>query len=166
MGMICGLTRITSQQLEMALKKTNELDSLLSEGPESGASYETNNLYLDKSWDGIHFLLTGKKDLQRDQKNIISYALGGEKTIDDSDFPIITYLTADKVVSVAELLNKIPIKEFLARYNGKSMKENDIYPRLEWSKDDADYLIIYFEQLKKFYQDAAKEKKAILISVG
>lgn len=126
---------------------------------------EDDEFDIDKAWNGIHFLLTG--------------------TSLEGDMPAASLLLGQVIGNVevgygpAMSLNKSEVKEFYdylstlnhddlkQKYNPAKMKELDIYPNIfvpvKEDPEPLEYLLYYFDELKKFMGKTVSEDKALIL---
>ena len=164
MGMTCTLRRISVENLERYLHNsyTMEIDFY------SNELIEIPQLDIDKSWDGIIFLLTGNSSRNLGT-NILGKVLLGSGTIDENQ--IIGYGPARYLLpeEVKTLNNKIKIlnpDDLKFRYDPAKMILEDVYPAI-WQEENAfDYIKEYFIELQSFYQHASWANEAIVIIIS
>jgi len=146
----------------VARAKTDEqfLEQLLDDPPKE------HSVYLDKSWHGIHFLLTGSA-LPSD--SIASKVIfGGESIGPDQGYGPAQLLTPSEVKQVAELLSQEPPEKLAARYDPNAMERAKVYPDIIWVREGQQalqYELQFYKQLVRFYQQAARDGKAVIYVV-
>ena len=147
-----------------------ELDSLY-ENPESISEilYETHQddvVDLDKSWQVIHFMLTG---FPYEGMPPLCHAIFGQEPIGEEDVGYGPALgTSSKVVSaISDALSKISEDEFCKMFNPESIAKADIYPQI-WSEDGIleEYIVPKFRELKSFYAEAAANNHAVITFIN
>jgi hypothetical protein len=164
MSMIGILLRITEKQLEEFIA-----DSVLLEEFADADDIEEsgNQLYLDKSWDAINFLLTGHSldSIESAEPPLSGVVFSGQIIDEEQDmgYGPAQYLTPTQVKEINDALVNISSDEFRNRYDPVKLKDKGIYPQ-SWEDDEneKDYLTNYFNDLKTFYSKAAKEGQAIV----
>ena len=158
MGMIANYQSTTDTELEkfMCLDDVEE-------------AQENENLEIcdiDKMWDALHFLLTGKSASEPIEDNLISEAIVGQFNISEEDF--ISGTKADRVKEIARALQEIDFETYLDKFDMSAFRQNDIYPDI-WEYEEADKikddLRSSFESLKKFYEKMAEQERAVLVSI-
>ena len=148
MGMIANYQPTTDIELEkiMCLDDVEELQE----------SEDIEICDIDKMWDVLHFLLTGKSASEPIEDDLISEAIVGQFNISEEDF--ISGTKADRVKEIARALQEIDFETYL-----------DIYPNIWGYEDEADEikddLRNSFENLKKFYEKMAAQESAVLVSI-
>jgi hypothetical protein len=164
MGMISILVRVSNSQLASFLKES----SLLEEYIDSSEIEKTENLLdLDKSWDGILYLLTGHglNTIEEAEGPFANVLFSGQIIDEDQDmgYGPAQYLTPEQVKDINGPLSAITPDDLRKKYNAEAMNENGVYPQgWENEKEEEDYLIGYFEELKEFYATAADNGEAII----
>lgn len=121
-------------------------------------------LRIDKSWHGIHFLLTGSA---WGGKPPLSNAVNGGKEFGpDLGYGPARFLTPDQVKEVAAALDEITKETLRARFNPKAMTEAEIY---SWHEDEGEegleYFLHYYDEVRAYFQQAARKGNGMLLSV-
>ncbi len=116
---------------------------------------------LEKSWHGIHYVLTGAAEGGRPP---LSWTVLGDKEIPDTG-KLMGYgpahvLTAEQVDSVSKAIARFTKERFRQGFNLKAMKTAQIYAVR--STGDVEYLWTYFQRLKAFYLQATKQCNGML----
>ena len=166
MGMMACLQRVGDRCIEQLLDKSPE--DLFEEIEELQEDYRYV-LEMDKFWDGLHFLLTGKSACEPLKGDPLSQAIvGSTKFIDDEDSDYIAYTPQDKVKRIVEALRKVKIDELIDDFQSKAFAQNGIYPNI-WMRDDKESLQKElkncFIELKEFYEKAIDEGNGIVVSI-
>ncbi|SRR6266571_3059386 len=125
------------------------------------APRKETGLSLEKSWHGIHYLLTG---VTKGGQPPLSWTVLGDKEIPDTG-KLMGYgpahvLTARQVSSVSKVIARFTKDKFLRKFNLKVMKSAQIYTVR--STGDVEYLWTYFQKLKAFYLEATKQQNGML----
>ncbi|WP_217903485.1 YfbM family protein [Flectobacillus sp. BAB-3569] len=161
MSMIGNLLRVTKIELEEYLKDS----SLLEERIYNNTSDEEDPklVEIDRSWEGILFLLTGQNLETID--HLMARVLFSGQVIDeeqDLGYGPGQYLTHREVKELNTELSKITTEELEQRYDSKRMMELEIYPNT-WEEDEMiNYLTDYFEILKEVFAEASQNDEAII----
>jgi Domain of unknown function (DUF1877) len=118
-------------------------------------------LSLEKSWHGIHYLLT---EVAEGGRPPLSWAVLGDKEIPDAG-KVMGYgpahvLTAHQVSSVSKAIARITKEKFLRKFDLKEMKAARVYGARD--TEDREYFWMYFQKLKAFYSQAAKRNSGLL----
>lgn len=166
--MVGILIRVTNDQLTSFLKDSSLLEKYV-DSEEMGDS-ETL-LDLDKSWDGILYLLTshGINTIEEAHPPLSNVLFSGQIIDEDQDmgYGPAQYLTPEQVKEINGALVNITIDELRKKYNAEEMNEKDVYPQ-GWDNgaDEIDYLVDYFVELKDFYTEAANNGEAIVTYIS
>ncbi|SNY66645.1 YfbM family protein [Paractinoplanes atraurantiacus] len=148
--------RLPSDEVDAVLDNPEAIDALLyGDGP--------GQIDLDKSWHGIHFLLTGTTwDITEGAGSAV---LGGTVVGDDNGAGPPRLLRPTEVQAVAAALAPITSGTLRARWDPAALSEAEIYPDA-WDATDFDsYLEPNFTILRAFYESAAAENQAVLIAI-
>jgi hypothetical protein len=159
MSMIGNLVRISSAQLDALLQAPHQItDFLYSEKYQDNPASE--HLDIDKTWQIIHFLLTG--DPWKGEYPLGAVVLGGtELGEEDVGYGPARFLRSDEVREVAEALGSISETELWERFSEERAAKADIYPQ-GWTNNDSEYVLGNFTALKRFYSTASQAKQAVL----
>ncbi|MBA4494261.1 YfbM family protein [Paenactinomyces guangxiensis] len=159
MGMTCYLQQITPERLEAVKNDSSLLPSVINseENPEEP-------LDIDKTWQGIHFLLTG--EVGGGDPPLANALLGGTVFENASDYIFASFLTSDEVKEVTEALRGISEKELKDRFNTEEMNELKLYPSFNnWIDDDFDYLLGNYKDMVDYYKSAAEKGNPMLVYI-
>ena len=161
MGMIANYQSTTDTELEkfMCLDDVEE-------------AQENENLEIcdiDKMWDALHFLLTGKSASEPIEDNLISEAIVGQFNISGEEIEeFISGTKTDRVKEIAKALQELNFETYIDKFDMSAFSQNDIYPDI-WEYEEADKikddLRSSFESLKKFYEKMAEQERAVLVSI-
>lgn len=127
-------------------------EDLWSESPEIG--FET-----DKAWDGIHRCLTDGT-LAPGEGPLSKFILGG-KSIHEGDDYIICVVSPEEAGTAAVAAREIDEADFRERYSRLSQEQTEWEP----SDEDFEYTWGWFENLPKFFADAAAQGRWIVVSI-
>ena len=118
-------------------------------------------LDLDKSWHGLHWLLTGSPDPTA--APVSAAICGGEEVGEDLGYGPPRLLSPDAVQSVAVALGAIDVESLKARLDPAAMAQAEVYPAI-WDEDDIfdEYLAPSFQDLCDFYAAAAAASEAVI----
>jgi len=160
MSMIGKLLRVSSNELEAYLKDSSLLEARL----DAALDHDDPNLVdIDKSWDGINFLLTGS--IVGDSDHPLEKILFSMQYIDENQdlgYGPGNYVTSKQVKELNEQISKISSQELGKRYDSKKMEELELYPN-SWDETDMpSYLIENFKTVQEVYAMAAKNDQAII----
>lgn len=163
MSMILYLKPTTDSEIENLIKDPSTIEDYLDtdEGIDS--------MDLDKSWHGIHFLLTNS---EWEGPEPLCYLLSGGTTIGDIDvgYGPARAITSQQVCSFETELAKIDKTELRKRFNPTSMTAKEIYPSI-WDRsieedDTIGYLCSYFAELQAFVKTTNENKNGLVIWMG
>jgi hypothetical protein len=119
-------------------------------------------LSLEKSWHALHYLLTGTTEVG--PPPLGNAILGGEEIGEERDYGRVRFLTAQQVRDVALALGSLSKEDLAERFDVKKMKAASvIYPCRDYS--EFELAQHYFEQLSRYYADAAASGNAMLLWV-
>ncbi|MGJ1431135.1 YfbM family protein [Sphingobacterium spiritivorum] len=160
MGMIANLLRVTTSELEAYLKDSSLLEDNIYNDEEDAE----NLVDIDKSWDGIIFLLTGQS-LATAKHNLVRILFSGQIIDEEQDlgYGPAHYLTAEQVAELNGEISAITIADLKQRFNPEKMNELEVYPIIWDEGDDAfDYLADGFLTLQNVFAEATKNEEAII----
>ena len=125
---------------------------------------------IDKSWNGIHYLLT-KTSLAGDPP-LNFLILGGVEVGEiDVGYGPARAITSDQVAEIHVAIGKIDIDELRRRYDPRDMLLQEVYPEI-WEDDATEedgsfsYCSEYFVDLKNFIRRAAENRLGIIIHLS
>ncbi len=164
MSMIANLLRVTKTELESYLN-----DSSLLEAAIYNDEVENPKLVdLDKSWDGILFLLTGQNVAHTDHP-LAKVLFSGQLIDEEQDlgYGPAHYLTPEQVVELNDQIVNISVAALKAKYDPKKMTEIEVYPTI-WDEGDEsfDYLAEYFVNLQQAYAEATKNGEGMIVFIN
>lgn len=124
---------------------------------------------LDKSWHGIHYMLTQSAWHGTGPE---SFLLHGGSEVGDIDvgYGPARVLTAQQVQAVHAALQPLDETFLRGRFNPAEMMKLQIYPEI-WDRDPAEddtfaYCAEYFDTLKSFVADAANRKIGLVLYIS
>jgi hypothetical protein len=159
MSMIGNLLRVSFAELEAYLKDSSLLEARLDAALDDD---DPNLVDIDKSWDGINFLLTGSSigDTEHPMEKIL-FSMQYIDENQDLGYGPGNYVTPAQVKELNEALSKITREELSKRYDPKKMMGLQLYPN-GWEEADLDYLMENFKTVREVYAVAAKNDEAII----
>jgi hypothetical protein len=164
MGMIGNLLRVTKSELEEYLK-----DSSLLEDKIYDDETENENLVdIDKSWDGIIFLLTGES-FATSEHNLLRVLFSGQLVDEEQDlgYGPAHYLTPEQVVELNNEISTITIADLKQNFNPEKMTKLEVYPTIWDDGDEAfDYVADGFLTVQNVFAEATKKGEAIITFVN
>ena len=162
MGIIANYQETTDEVLETFM----DIDAI--EDAQDNDDIEICDL--DKMWDALHFLLTGKSAAEPIEEDLISEAIVGQDSLTDEEVEeFIAGIRADRVKEIAKALEALDFESYLDKFEMSHFAQNDIYPNI-WSyeeeideiKEDLSYA---FDSLKAFYTRMAEKECAVVVSI-
>ncbi|MCW6003471.1 YfbM family protein [Micromonospora sp. CPCC 205371] len=167
MGMVLIGRRLSNDELQAVLDGPARVAALLyGDLDDDDAEMPEPELDLDKSWHGIHYLLTGTA-WTMGQAAADAAILGGDEVGEDNGYGPARLLRPATVRMVATALDALSVETLRARFDPDAMAAADIYPNI-WAggADEFDnYLAPYFTQLRQFYGAAAASGQAVLLAI-
>lgn len=164
MSMIGNLFRVTKSELEDYLK-----DSSLLEDKIYDDETENENLVdIDKSWDGIIYLLTGQSSATAEH-NLVRVLFSGQLIDEKQDlgYGPAHYLTPDQVAELNNEISTITIADLKQKFNPEKMTEQRVYPTIWDERYDAfDYVANRFSTLQSVFANATKNGEAIITFIN
>jgi hypothetical protein len=122
---------------------------------------------IDRTWAGIHFLLTGEPEPGGTPSTTpLGWALGGsEPAVEGTPYEVAPRVVGEQAVaSVSAALSGIDTDELRRRFDPDALADADVYPPRLWHQPDAlDDLLTSFGDLVWFYRRAAALGRAVLI---
>lgn len=160
MSMIGNLLRVTKSELEDYLRDS----SLLEDKIYDDETKNKNLVDIDKSWDGIIFLLTGQS-LATAEHNLVRVLFSGQLINEEQDlgYGPAHYLTPEQVAELNNEISTITIADLKQKFNLGKMTEQEVYPTIWDEGDDAfDYVADGFSTLQNVFAEATKNREAII----
>jgi Domain of unknown function (DUF1877) len=166
MGMLAIVRRLPDADVARLLSDPNLIDDYVGseEAPEGFSPFA--ELDLDKSWHGIHFLLTGSA---WEGEVPLNFLVSGGTPVGEVDLgygPARALSSADVRVLNSALEALLPA-ELHSRFAPEAMMAADIYPAI-WDRplaedDTRDYVVSYYESLREFVSETASAGEALLV---
>ncbi|MBS1667629.1 MAG: YfbM family protein [Bacteroidetes bacterium] len=160
--MIGNLLRVTKAELDDYLKDSSLLESSIYD--EETDEENPNLVDIDKSWDGIVFLLTGQ-GIANAEHPLLRVLFSGQIIDEEQDlgYGPAHYLTPEQVAELNNQIAKITIADLKQKYDPKKMTELEVYPTI-WDEGDQAfaYLSEYFVTVQQVYFEATKNGEAII----
>ena len=164
MSMIGNLLRVTNAELESYLEDSALLvERIYKEDGEADPAFTD----IDKSWEGILFLLTGQNLESLDHP--MGQVLFSAQTIDedqDLGYGPGQYLTPEQVKELNTELSKLTVEELTNRFDPKRMNELGIYPEGWEAEGNLKYLLEYFKEVQTVYATAAQNNEGIITFIN
>ena len=165
MSMIGNLLRVTKTELEEYLKDSSLLENRIYN--DDSENEDLNLVDIDKSWDGIIFLLTGQ-NFDNSNHPLTKVLFSGQIIDEEQDlgYGPGQYLTPEQVKEVNEQISKISIEELSKKFDAKRMTELEVYPNIWEDEDEVNYLTEYFQTIQEVYAEASKNDEAIITFIN
>ncbi len=161
MSVVGNLVAISPEQLASFQKDTGQVAPFLRACME-GDGDAPPSVYLDKSWQAIRFVLTGRAS---GGEGPLGLAIeGGEELGDDVGSGPARFLTASEVRSVAEALSAVSPEAFAVRFDSRALQAARISPGgwAERDEENREYVLEYYRKLFTFYRRASERGDAVL----
>ena len=124
----------------------------------------------DKSWHGIHYLLTGSAE---GGEPPLDFLIEGGREVGDEDLGYGTgrVFTSAETRVIASALDAISDAELRSRFDGAAMTSAGIYPDVIWNRNDPsdnplEYVAEFVTVLRKTLADAVAHKHGMLITLS
>jgi len=165
MSMIGNLLKVSSSQIEQMLGEPEMATSLVY--PQDGSYPEAPAaLDLDKSWHLIHFLLTGTA--WGGDGPLAAAILGGEALeATDAGYGPFRYLLPGDVKAVSAALDEVEADRLWANFDADEVTAADIYASpWDGGEEEQQYVAQNFNDLKRFYREAAAADSGLLLYIS
>lgn len=161
--MVMNLLRVNKAELDGFLDDSGLLEEKFYDDGNYDADWYID---IDKAWDGVQFLLSGKSGMQLELPlNPIDRVMFTFQLIDeeqDLGYGPAQYLTPEQVKETSAALSSITFEEFVNRYNGEEMERIGVYPS-GWSDPESkEYVTDALKVLIEFYKIAANNNEAVI----
>ncbi|WP_145320104.1 YfbM family protein [Paenibacillus xylanexedens] len=122
-------------------------------------------LDIDRSWEGIHFLLCDT-DYNGTPPEGYVVPLLNDQSLKIPDFSTF-YLKDDQVQEAAAYLDTLTTEQLRAKYSSERFVKEKIYPLFEGADAEGfwDYLISHLTEIQKFYRIAASKGQGIVFYI-
>lgn len=166
MGMLGQYMMVDETTLDSLIELDNDnlIDKL-----EELSECEQNEIYdIDKLWDGLHFLLTGKSASEPIEGDRLSEAIVGVTVFNGEDADFIAYTRLSDLTEIVTALNSTDIHELRTNFDVSRLRKARIYPNI-WRDNEKDSLrdelIQEYTNLLSFYKKALKKNANIIASI-
>jgi hypothetical protein len=118
----------------------------------------------EKSWHGLHYLLTG---MAEEGEPPLNFLMGGgrELEIEDGEWPLLTHSSAD-TRRIADALGRLSDEEVRNRSNPVEMKRLEIYPDFWDEPENVGYLLEDVRRLRETVSEVAGRGLGLLVSIS
>jgi len=167
MGMLGSYMMIDELTLGSLIGLEN--DDLFEKIEELNESEEIECYDIDKLWDGLHFLLTGKSASNPIDGNKLSEAIVGTYVFnEDENADFISYTKQEHLSEMIHSLKDININKLKSNFNLAKFRKAKIYPNI-WLDDQKDSLfdelIQEYKNVLNFYEKAVEKKANVVVSI-
>jgi len=164
MGFLANYMRVDDATLDALTKlDSDDLVERIEELEEAGAPVYD----MDKMWDILHFVLTGKSASKPIDGDPLSEAVVGMHVFDGDDF--IAAIQADELPRILQAMDDLDFTALRPRLSLPVLRKK-IYPSLaETTAEEEDALWTQisgeFEGLRGFYRDTAAARLNVIVSI-
>jgi hypothetical protein len=165
MGMVGNLLRVSKTELDNYLVDSSQLEERIYREEEEP---DNSLVDLDKSWDGIIFLLTGQS-LANATHPLVRALFSGQLIDEEQDlgYGPAHYLTPEEVAEINRQISGIQESDLKQKYDPAKMTELEVYPTIWDEGDDAfTYVANGFKTLQETYAEATKNGEAIITFIN
>jgi hypothetical protein len=122
---------------------------------------------VDKSWHGMHYLLTRSGEAGSPP---LDFLLGGGRTVGDEDvgYGPAWVFTAAETRGIAAAVASVSDEELRARYDPSAMDAADVYPSRIWVRDGdeaLDYVMEYIAMLRGTLAEAVEMNRGLMLTL-
>jgi hypothetical protein len=123
------------------------------------------SLEIDKSWHGLHFLLTGTA--WEGQAPLDFIVRGGDALDLDPGYGPVRYFDPAALKLIARAIHSLDERALKSRYDATRMQKLDIYPQIWLREDNADdYLLENWSLLRSFIENGSAEGFGMLVCIA
>ena len=164
MSMIGNLLRVTEAELQAYRADSAQLENRIYQDTGTDPAL----VDIDKTWDGIVFLLTGQP-LSQTAHPLVRVLFSGQLVDEEQDlgYGPAHYLTPAEVAELQPLLAAIGVAELKQRFDPARMSELGTYPNIWDEGDDAfDYVADGFATVQELYAEAARRGEGMITFIS
>ena len=160
MGMYCEVSAATAGDLGGLSAEPNPSSGLLQRDTATA-----NSISLEKSWHGLHYLLTG--EVWEGDGPLAFLLAGGEQQGDDEETPI-RWFTPEETSQIHQALSRVSDNQLWSRFDAEQMEQHEIYPGIwdEAEEDLKEEYLEYFNALKQVVATAAQSRQGLVVTLG
>jgi Domain of unknown function (DUF1877) len=161
MGMVFSAMRVSNLELEKFQKESDSFEEEFYNG-----EHDEITIDLDKSWDGLHFLLT--ENTIQQSSHFLTQIFQSKDVLNvyqDMGYGPANYLDSSTVKELNSELQKISSEDLKSKYDPDLMNDKGIYPGM-WNMEAWEYFEEYFMILKNFYKTASENDEAIIMFIS
>jgi len=117
----------------------------------------------EKSWHGLHYLLTGT---DAEGEPPLNFLMGGGRELElmDGEPPLLTYSSAE-TRRIADALQRLSDEEVRRRADPAEMRRLDIYPGIWDQPEYMQYLLEDLRRLKETVSEVARRGLGLLVTI-
>jgi hypothetical protein len=126
------------------------------------------HLDIDKTWQAIHFALTGEKAylggscLRTPLHHLV---MGGADTEYEAGYGMVRFLAPDMVREIARALEPISPEELRSRLDAEAFTREEIYPGPPFTASGLEHWLIEpYSELRQFFIEAATAGDVVLLA--
>ena len=160
MGMYCEVSVAGRDDIERVASTPT-----LFGGRTQGGTATTPRVSLEKSWHGLHYLLTG--EVWEGDGSLAFLLAGGENVGDDEESPL-RWFSPQEAAEIHRALSAVSNDQLWSRFDAEQLEQQEIYPGI-WDEDEEELkeeYLMYFEQLKQVVAAAADSGQGLLVTIG
>jgi hypothetical protein len=123
---------------------------------------------LEKSWHGLHFVLTGSSAGGDPPLNFLLQGGKPWNHADDSEESPARLLDSSQVAAIHTALTNLSDEDFARRFDLEALGREHVYPDI-WDEPLDDLLqeyLHYFHVMKEYIARAASQQKALIVLLG
>jgi len=130
-----------------------------------GGVATASRVSLEKSWHGLHYLLTGEA---WEGTGPLAFLLGGGEQLGDDDESPLRWFSPAEAREIHGAISKLSDQQLWSRFDAQEMENQQIYPGI-WDEPESDLkdeYLEYFHRLKQVVAAAVKSDQGLLVTIG
>jgi len=159
MGMYCEVSVASREDVD---RFSVEPDILTM--PSARGRATAHGVSLEKSWHGLHYLLTGNAS---GGEGPLAFLMADGEQIGEDDDPV-RWFAPEAALRIHQALSGISDETLWSRFDADEMTEQCIYPVI-WDEDEEELkeeYLAYYHELKQVVAAAAESGQGLLVSIG
>ncbi|MEW6735005.1 MAG: YfbM family protein [Acidobacteriota bacterium] len=138
--------------------------------PEEELAKQGKYVDIQKEWQALHFLLTGKIEFHQTAKILPlldSVIMGGHDTPYEATYGYYRYFTSEETQQIADMLANIEAIALKELHKDKFSQATNLYANQspdKWNEEYWGYILDYFDDVKELFIKAARENYIVLVS--
>ncbi|WP_061271073.1 YfbM family protein [Leptospira interrogans] len=163
MSMIGSFLMVTESTLQDYIQDPEKLVELLYGEGEEDPQTPDPHYDVDKTWQMIHFLLTGDSYEGKPPERNVIFGVNVLSDEVDVGYGPASFLTTAEVKEVHHFLKGLFAEELWSRFDREAIRKVNVYPD-HWTGDDEDreYVTDYYLDLVGFYARAAENNLCVI----